>query len=125
MLFAQVLADFGLTVRPEPCEPRYDIIQAIEFKSQSKLVNFCRALQRSSPVNAHVEPQPAPMPGYAHQIIMAAGTFIENATIELSADGPMRPPYSGFLQGGLSYLHVKCALEETISLSLSGELPFL
>jgi cystathionine beta-lyase family protein involved in aluminum resistance len=71
-----------------------------------------------------VKPEPEVMPGYQDAVIMAAGTFVEGATIELSADGPLRPPFTAFLQGGLTYLHVKCALEEALSLSASGELRF-
>jgi cystathionine beta-lyase family protein involved in aluminum resistance len=125
MLAAKTLHDLGVQVYPAPEEPRYDIIQAIHFGSDTKLVNFCRALQRCSPVNAHVTPEPSPMPGYPDPVIMAGGSFIEGATIELSADGPLRAPYTGFWQGGLSYLHVKCVLEDLLELSLSGVFPFL
>jgi cystathionine beta-lyase family protein involved in aluminum resistance len=124
MLFAHVLSQLGLVVKPAPLERRFDIIQAIEFGTPERLVNFCRAIQMWSPVNAHVVPEPAAMPGYPDPVIMAAGTFVEGSTIELSADGPLRPPYAAFLQGGLTYLHVKCALEEALSLSASGELAF-
>lgn len=123
-LFAQVFLTLGMTVKPHPTELRYDIIQALEFGSQDKLVNFCRAIQRCSPVNHHLQPEPASMAGYPDPVVMAGGTFIEGATIELSADGPLRPPFAGYLQGGLSYLSVKCALEDALNLSLSGELPF-
>ena len=125
MLVAETLKELGVEVYPSSDEPRYDIIQAIHFKSESKLVNFCRALQRCSPVNAHVTPEPSVMPGYPDPVIMAGGTFIEGATIELSADGPIRPPYTGFFQGGLTYLHVKCVLEDLLELSISGVFPFL
>jgi cystathionine beta-lyase family protein involved in aluminum resistance len=124
MLFAHVLSQLGLVVKPAPLERRFDIIQAIEFGTPERLVNFCRAIQMWSPVNAHVVPEPAAMPGYPDPVIMAAGTFVEGSTIELSADGPLRAPYAAFLQGGLTYLHVKCALEEALSLSASGELAF-
>jgi cystathionine beta-lyase family protein involved in aluminum resistance len=110
---------------PAAEEPRYDIIQAIKFTNETRLVNFCRAIQRCSPVNSHVMPEPAAMPGYPDPVVMAGGTFIEGSTIELSADGPLRPPYTGFFQGGLSYLHVKCVLEDALELSLSGVFPFL
>lgn len=125
LLFAGVMEALGLKVRPSPLEPRSDIIQAIEFKGESGLLNFCRAIQRASPVNSHVLPEASEMSDYPDKIVMAAGTFIEGATSELSADGPLRPPYAGFLQGGLSYLHVKCALAEALNLSLSGEFPFI
>jgi cystathionine beta-lyase family protein involved in aluminum resistance len=124
LLIAEVLSQLGCRVFPEPRSRRADIIQAIQFGNANKLVNFCRAIQLGSPVNSHVTPEPALMPGYQDPVIMAAGTFVEGATIELSADAPIRPPFSVFVQGGLTYLHVKCVLEEAVTLSASGELPF-
>ncbi|MDZ4833070.1 MAG: methionine gamma-lyase family protein [Candidatus Melainabacteria bacterium] len=123
-LTACVFDQLGFTVSPKPLDKRFDIIQSIEFGARDKLINFCKAIQRFSPVNAHVDPEPANMPGYQDQIIMAGGTFVEGATIEFSADGPLRPPYAAYVQGGLSYMHVKCSLEGALTLSLSGELPF-
>lgn len=123
-LVASVFDELGFKVSPGPLDPRFDIIQSIEFGSKEKLINFCRALQRFSPVDAHVEPEPANMPGYQDQIIMAGGTFVEGSTIEFSADGPLRAPFAAYVQGGLSYIHVKCCLEGALALSLSGELPF-
>lgn len=125
MLSAIIFADLGLEVKPRPKDRRFDIIQAIKFGERQKLVNFCRAIQHFSPVNAHVQPEPAGMPGYEDQVVMAGGTFVEGSTIELSADGPLREPYAAFLQGGLTYLHIKCMLEGAITLSRSGELPFI
>ena len=125
LLVAQVLSDLGCKVIPSAQEPRYDIIQAVEFGKPERLINFCRAIQHGSPVNAHVLPEPSEMPGYQDKVIMAAGTFVDGATIELSADGPLRPPYAAFIQGGLTYLHVKCVLEEAVTLSACGEMPFL
>lgn len=123
-LTASVFHDLGFRVSPAPDEERFDIIQSIEFGAKEKLINFCKAIQRFSPVNAHVDPEPANMPGYQDQIIMAGGTFVEGSTIEFSADGPLRPPFAAYVQGGLSYMHVKCSLEGALSLSLSGDLPF-
>jgi cystathionine beta-lyase family protein involved in aluminum resistance len=123
-LFASVLAELGCEVKPDALSLRSDIIQAIKFSGPERLVNFCRAIQKGSPVNSHVTPEPWSMPGYQDPVIMAAGTFVEGATIELSADGPLRPPFAVFVQGGLTYLHVKCVLEEAITLSARGELPF-
>lgn len=123
-LTASVFSELGFKVSPGADEARFDIIQSIEFGSKERLINFCKAIQRFSPVNAHVDPEPANMPGYQDQIIMAGGTFVEGATIEFSADGPLRPPFAAYVQGGLSYMHVKCSLEGALSLSLSGELPF-
>ncbi len=125
MLSAIVFADLGLEVKPAPQDRRFDIIQAIKFGERQKLVNFCRAIQHFSPVNAHVQPEPAGMPGYEDQVVMAGGTFVEGSTIELSADGPLREPYAAFLQGGLTYLHIKCMLEGAITRSQSGELQFI
>jgi cystathionine beta-lyase family protein involved in aluminum resistance len=123
-LVSHVLGSLGLEVFPKPLDERFDIIQGIKFGKSQYLINFCRALQRFSPVNAHVNPEPAEMPGYQHKVVMAGGTFIAGSTIELSCDGPLREPYAGYLQGGLTYLHVKCALSGAINLALSGELPF-
>ncbi|MBX3076021.1 methionine gamma-lyase family protein [Candidatus Obscuribacterales bacterium] len=123
-LTASVFQDLGFRVSPAPDEARFDIIQSIEFGGKEKLINFCKAIQRFSPVNAHVDPEPANMPGYQDEIIMAGGTFVEGSTIEFSADGPLRPPFAAYVQGGLSYMHVKCSLEGALSLSLSGDLPF-
>lgn len=125
MLSALVFSDLGMEVKPAPADRRFDIIQAIRFGDRRKLVNFCRAIQYFSPVNAHVSPEPAEMPGYEDQVVMAGGTFVEGSTIELSADGPLREPYAAFLQGGLTYLHIKCMLEGAITRSRSGELPFV
>jgi cystathionine beta-lyase family protein involved in aluminum resistance len=115
-LFARVFENMGYEVKPPASQARYDIIQAIKLGSADKLIDFCRALQKWSPVDAHVVPQPAEMQGYPDPVVMAGGSFIEGSTIELSADGPLRPPYAVFLQGGLSYLHVKCALEGVLDL---------
>lgn len=124
MLVASVFEKLGMIVHPAPSADRYDIIQAVEFGNRERLINFCRALQSFSPVNAHVSPEPSSMPGYADQVVMAGGTFVEGATIELSADGPLRPPFAVYLQGGLSYLHVKCALLGSLNLSAEGVTPF-
>ncbi len=75
---------------------------------------FCRTIQSLSPVNGYVTPIPEYIPGYEDQVIMAGGTFIEGSTIELSADGPIRPPYAAYMQGGLNYAHVKICLEEMV-----------
>lgn len=124
LLMSAVFEELGLNVKPNSKDKRFDIIQAIKFEQKEKLINFCKAMQRFSPVDSHVEPEPYRMPGYTDQVVMAGGTFIEGSTIELSCDGPIRPPYSAYLQGGLSYHHVKCYLEGALDLSMSGELPF-
>lgn len=125
MLVAEVFSHLGFEVRPLPFEKRGDIIQSIKFGEASRLIDFLKALQQFSPVNAHVVPEPANMPGYEDQVVMAGGTFVEGSTIELSADGPLRPPYAAFVQGGLSYLHVKCALAGVLELGGSGDYRFL
>ena len=86
------------------------MIQAVQFHDRDKMVAFCQEIQYASPVNSHVTPYPAYMPGYEDDVIMAAGTFIQGASIELTADGPLRPPYTAFVQGGLTYSHVKIAV---------------
>lgn len=102
---AGVFARLGYPVSPAPTEEREDIIQAIEMKAPEKLIAFCRGLQQYSPVDSFAAPEPWDMPGYADPVIMAAGTFVQGASIELSADGPMRPPYHVYLQGGLTFEH--------------------
>jgi cystathionine beta-lyase family protein involved in aluminum resistance len=124
-LFARVFAELGFEVFPQWNESRGDIIQAIKFGERQPLVNFLKALQHFSPVDAHVIPEPADMPGYEDKVVMAGGTFIEGSTIELSGDGPLRPPYAAFVQGGLTYLHVRIALEGLLELGHSVEYRFL
>ena len=109
-LAAHVFQDMGYEVSPAPGDGRSDIIQAIRFHDAKSLIAFCQQIQSMSPVDSHVTPQPWDMPGYSHQVIMAAGTFIEGASIELSADAPIREPYTAYLQGGLTYSHGKMAL---------------
>jgi cystathionine beta-lyase family protein involved in aluminum resistance len=95
----------GYNTLPSPKELRSDIIQAIQLDSPAKLVAFCQGIQKYSPIDAHVRPEPSTMPGYQDAVIMAAGTFVQGASIELSADGPLRPPYIVYLQGGLTLEH--------------------
>jgi cystathionine beta-lyase family protein involved in aluminum resistance len=118
MLASAAFALAGYRVSPALGEARGDIIQAIELGSPDKVIAFCRAIQASSPIDAHVTPEPWPMPGYDHDVIMAAGTFVGGASIELSADAPMREPYIVYLQGALTYeqarLAVAAALEALV-----------
>lgn len=102
--------ELGYLVSPNFDEKRGDIIQSIILGSPEQMVAFCRGLQEKSPVDAHVRPEPAPMPGYNDQVIMAGGTFIQGSSIELSADGPLREPYAIYLQGGLSKEYMKIAV---------------
>lgn len=100
----------GFNVLPGYKDPRSDIVQGIMMGTPEKMLAFCRGLQKGSPVDSHVLPEANPMPGYGDPVVMAAGTFIQGASLELSADGPMRPPYAVYLQGGLSKEYVKLAL---------------
>ena len=106
---AAVFQKLGYEVKPLPQEARHDIIQAIKLESKKRLCDSCIAIQSNSPVDAHVEPVPAPLPGYQDDIVMAAGTFVQGASIELSADGPCREPYNVFFQGGLTFEHGRLA----------------
>lgn len=107
---AAVFQKLGYEVKPLPQEARHDIIQAIKLESKQRLCDFCIAIQSNSPVDAHVAPVPAPLPGYQDDIVMAAGTFVQGASIELSADGPCRKPYNVFFQGGLTFEHGRLAI---------------
>jgi cystathionine beta-lyase family protein involved in aluminum resistance len=113
-LVSHVLEELGYFVKPSSRQARYDIIQAVQLENRDSLISFCRAVQQSSPVNAHVAPSPALMPGYDDQVVMAGGTFVEGSTIELSADGPLRPPYVAYVQGGLTYGHVRYMIESVV-----------
>ncbi|MBO8170867.1 MAG: methionine gamma-lyase family protein [Bacillaceae bacterium] len=104
---AALLDRLGFRTDPAWNDPRTDLIQSVDFEDPDKLITFCQGIQQASPVDAHVTPQPSDMPGYEDKVIMAAGTFVQGASIELTADGPIRPPYRGFVQGGLTYSHVK------------------
>ena len=109
-LAAYMLGELGYKVSPRWDERRADIVQAIECASGDGLVAFCRGIQSASPIDAHVVPSPWDMPGYADPVIMAAGAFVGGASIELSADGPMRPPFTAFMQGGLTYESARLAV---------------
>ncbi|MFD2628471.1 methionine gamma-lyase family protein [Oceanobacillus kapialis] len=104
----------GFETSPHYQEKRTDLIQSVTFRQEQPMVRFCQEIQRNSPVNSFVTPYPSEMPGYEDNVIMAAGTFIQGASIELSADGPLRPPFTAFVQGGLIYAHVKLALVAAI-----------
>ena len=97
----------GYEVKPRFDEVRSDIIQAIQLKSEDKVVAFCRGVQAAAPVDSYVKPEPWAMPGYDSPVIMAAGAFVQGSSIELSADAPIRPPYNVYFQGGLTYEHSK------------------
>ncbi len=114
VLASKVFEDVGFNSIPKYYKKRTDIIQNIIFGKPEHLEEFCRTIQSLSPVNGYVTPIPEYIPGYEDKVIMAGGTFVEGSTIELSADGPMRPPYAAYMQGGLNYAHVKICLEEMI-----------
>jgi len=111
MIFASaMLEDLGFNVDPKYNDKRTDIIQTITLNTPENLVNFCKGIQMGSPVDSYVTPIPAPMDGYPHDAVMAGGSFISGSTIELSCDGPMIPPFSGFMQGGLTYEYGKLGI---------------
>ncbi len=109
MLLGQVFHDLGFETMPLPGEKCRDIIRSVKFDTKEQLIDFCRAIQQASPIDSNVVPFPWDMPGYEDQVIMAAGTFVAGASIELSADAPIREPYIAYMQGGLTYEHVKIA----------------
>ena len=111
---AKALSEAGFSCAPKVSEPRNDIVLRIALQSAKNLVAFCQAIQRCSPIDSHVIPEPWPMPGYADPVIMAAGAFVQGSSIELSADGPLREPYIAYLQGGLTYSHGKIAILQAI-----------
>ncbi len=107
---AALLEKLQLDVHPTWQAPRTDLIQTVNFGNAEAMVTFARAIQQFSPIDAYVEPIPSDMAGYEDPIIMAAGTFVQGASVELSADGPLRPPYTLYIQGGLTFEHVKLAI---------------
>lgn len=114
VLAAKIFEEIGYISTPKFDEKRTDIIQTITFNAQKPLEDFCKTVQELSPINSYVTPIPDDIPGYEDKVIMAGGTFIEGSTIELSADGPIRPPYAVYMQGGLNYAHVKIVLQEIL-----------
>ena len=111
VLASQVFEDMGFISTPKPHEVRTDLIQTIKFGAPEPLIEFCKTLQSYSPIESYLTPIPDEVPGYDDKLIMAGGSFIEGSTLELSADGPVRPPYAVYMQGGLNYAHVKIALK--------------
>ena len=111
ILASQVFEDIGFISTPKPHEVRTDLIQTIKFGAPEPLIEFCKTLQSYSPIESYLTPIPDEVPGYDDKLIMAGGSFIEGSTLELSADGPVRPPYAVYMQGGLNYAHVKIALK--------------
>ena len=114
LLTSRVFENLGIETSPASTETRADIIQAIRMETPERLIAFCQGLQTASPVDSMALPEPWSMPGYEDPVVMAAGTFVAGASIELSADGPIRPPYTAYMQGGLTYAHGKIALTEAL-----------
>ena len=111
---ANVYERLGFFVIPDSKEERNDIIQAVTFNDKDKMIAFCQGIQSASPVDSFVNPEPWAMPGYDSDVIMAAGAFISGSSIELSADGPVKEPYSVYFQGGLTFPHVKFGIIKTL-----------
>lgn len=109
-LAACLFSRLGYKVSPDPFEERHDIIQTVTLGTPEGLTEFCRGIQSASPIDAFVTPEPSEMPGYDDDVVMAAGAFVGGASIELSADGPMRAPYIAFMQGGLTYESARLAV---------------
>lgn len=120
MLFGEVFECLGYAVMPRGDAKRADVVESIRFKRPEELIAFCKAIQGASPIESDVVPEPWAMPGYADPVIMAAGTFVQGATSELSADGPIRPPYAVYMQGSLTYEHGRIALKEVVHAVTQG-----
>ena len=118
ILTSKVLEKLGFDVEPKYNEKRADIVQNIIFNDKEKLIKYCQGIQISSPIDSYAIPEPWDMPGYSDQVIMAAGTFNQGSSIELSCDGPIRPPYIAYQQGGITYNYGKIALQKTIGFML-------
>lgn len=112
---AALLDKMKMPVSPKWDAPRSDIVQTVEFGAPNPMVKFCATIQHYSPMNAFVDPEPSYMDGYEDKVIMASGSFVEGSTIELSSDGPLRPPYALYIQGGLSFAHVKIAIANAVN----------
>lgn len=111
---SRILEKLGYIVTPKFDETRTDIVQSIIFNSKEKLIKFCQGIQMGSPIDSFVTPVPSPMAGYDNEVIMAGGTFVDGATIELSCDGPIREPYVAYLQGGLTFEYGKIGVLKAI-----------
>ena len=107
---ANIYEKLGFSVIPDGAESRHDIIQAVTFQNPDAMVAFCEGIQAAAPVDSYVTPEPWAMPGYDSDVIMAAGAFVQGSSIELSADGPIKPPYAVYFQGGLTWYHAKLGI---------------
>ena len=104
---ANLYEQLGFSVVPDGRESRHDIIQAVTLGSPERVIAFCKGIQAAAPIDSYVDPEPWAMPGYDSDVIMAAGAFVSGSSIELSADGPIKPPYTVYCQGGLTWEHAK------------------
>ena len=111
---ANIYEKLGFSVVPNGSEPRHDIIQAITFGTPEGVISFCKGIQAAAPVDSYVTPEPWDMPGYDSPVIMAAGAFVQGSSIELSADGPIKPPYAVYFQGGLTWYHAKLGILKSL-----------
>lgn len=111
---ANIYERLGFRVVPDGQESRHDIIQAVEFGSPEGVIAFCEGIQAAAPIDSHVKPEPWDMPGYDSKVIMAAGAFVSGSSIELSADGPIKPPYAVYFQGGLTWQHAKFGILKSL-----------
>lgn len=119
---ANIYEKLGFEVVPNSTESRHDIIQAVSFNKPEGLIAFCSGIQAAAPVDSYVTPEPWDMPGYDSQVIMAAGAFVQGSSIELSADGPLRPPYTAFFQGGLTWYHAKVGILNSLQKLVDAKL---
>lgn len=115
ILLAKVFEKLGFETVPNSKDKRSDIVQGIKFESKEKLIYFCKGIQEVSPVDSIFSPEPGYMPGYENEVIMASGAFVQGSSIELSADGPIREPYFGYFQGGLTYEHCKLGIMNSVN----------
>ena len=122
---ANVYEKLGFPVVPDGREPRQDIIQAVTLGTPEGVVAFCKGIQAAAPVDSYVDPEPWDMPGYDSQVIMAAGAFVQGSSIELSADGPMKPPYAVYFQGGLTWEHAKLGILKSLQKLIDEKLVVL
>ena len=118
VLTSKVMEKLNIEVEPTSNDKRADIVQSIFFKDREKLIKYCQGIQAGSPIDSYALPMPAPMPGYSDDVIMAAGTFTQGSSIELSCDGPLREPYIAYQQGSVSYFYGKIALKKALEFLL-------
>jgi cystathionine beta-lyase family protein involved in aluminum resistance len=111
---ANIYEQLGFDVVPNATEDRHDIIQAVTFGKPEGVIAFCEGIQAAAPVDSYVTPEPWDMPGYDSQVIMAAGAFVQGSSIELSADGPIKPPYAVYFQGGITWPHAKLGILKSL-----------